>query len=293
MKPLLLWEHGHSLSTSGSALILRNRITEREESWEPTAFPYDSVVVEATGGYATWEALRWLASNGATVSLLAFNGRPVSVVLPDYPIQARDRLAQLRAHLDPEKRLAIARTIVEAKVRASLRVVPECAWAARRPKARSLGDLMLYEGRVADAYWSSLGVVRDYPNARDPTNALLNYAYGLLESRARLVVHRLGLEPSVGFLHHPRETKSSFVYDLMEPWRSVADSVALPLREELRSRDFFRMYRWGYRLRPTAAQTLVTRFADRMNDGVERHMLEETKRLALSFSSSHPFDVRS
>ena len=49
----------------------------------------------------TWEELRWLAANGASVSILGLNGHPLSIVLPDYPINARNRLAQVRAHLTP------------------------------------------------------------------------------------------------------------------------------------------------------------------------------------------------
>lgn len=287
MKPLLVSHHGLSLTTKGGSLVLRNRVTERCEAWTPSAFPFDSVVVEATGGYVTWQALRWLASNGVSVTLLQFNGRPAFVALPDAPVNARDRLAQLRAHLDPQRRLQVARAFVDAKVRASIRAVPECAELTRFVvPITTLDDLRLYEGRVAEAYWRGRGIRRDYPNARDPTNAALNYAYGLLESRARLVIHRLSLEASVGFLHEPRETKSSFVYDVMEPWRTEADDVALGLLPALHASDFYSSFGHGVRLRPRAAGLLVDAFAERMNAGVEKAMLRETGRLALYFSTS-------
>jgi CRISP-associated protein Cas1 len=286
LKPLLLSYHGLSLTTKAGSLVLRNRITETREAWAPSAFPFDSVVVEATGGYVTWDALRWLATNDVSVTLLQFNGKPASVTLPDSPVQARDRLAQLRAHADPERRLEIARAFVAAKVRASVRAVPDCAWAAVAPRRMTLSDLLLYEGRVAEVYWRGRGVVRDYPNARDPANAVLNYAYGLLESRARLVVHRLSLEPSVGFLHQPRETKSSFVYDVMEPWRTEADDVALGLLPSLKRVDFLSSFGHGLRLRPHAAGLLVKAFAERMNTGVEKAMLRATGRLALCFAAA-------
>jgi CRISP-associated protein Cas1 len=285
LKPLLLAQHGLSLTTKAGTIVLRNRIIDRREAWTPREFPYDSVIVEATGGYVTWEALRWLASNGVSVTLLQFNGKPAFVALPDAPVHALDRIAQLRAHSDPERRLQVARAFVEAKVRASVRAVPECAWAAVAPRITTLDGLVLYEGRVAEAYWRGRGVVRDYPNARDPTNAVLDYAYGLLESRARLTIHRLSLEPSVGFLHQPRETKSAFVYDVMEPWRTEADDVALALVPKLASSDFFRFFGHGLRLRAPAALRLVAAFSARMNAGVEKAMLRETARLARYFAT--------
>ncbi len=153
MKALILSEFGHSLTTRMGSLVLRNRITEERTAWTPATFPFDSVVVEAIGGYVTWPALRWLATNGVTVSLLQFNGRPAFVMLPDAPIHARDRLAQVAAHDDPVRRLAIARAIVEAKVAASVRAVPECACVISTAQRTSISDLLLYEARVADAYW--------------------------------------------------------------------------------------------------------------------------------------------
>jgi CRISPR-associated endonuclease Cas1 len=187
--------------------------------------------------------------------------------------------------------LEIARAIVGAKVAASVRAVPECASVVSTAPRTSISDLLLYEARVADAYWRGRGVVRDYPNARDPTNALLNYAYGLLESRARLTVHRLALEPSVGFLHESRETKSSFVYDVMEPWRTEADDVVLRLLPSVRRSDFYDSFGHGVRLRPRAASLLVEAFSDRMAEGVEKAMLRETGRLALQFATVR-FELR-
>lgn len=295
MKPLLLWEHGHSLSTRGGSLILRNRITRRESVWTPGDFPFDSVVVEATGGYVTWESMRWLASNGVSVTLLQFNGRPAFVTLPDSPVHGLDRLAQLRAHSDPQRRFELARAIVSAKVRASIRSVPVCAKAATGPRPINLQDLRLFEGRVAEAYWRGRGLTRDYPNARDPANAAINYAYGLLESRIRLVVHRLSLEPSVGFLHEPRETKSAFVYDLMEPWRAAVDDMVFEFIPSIRRSDFYASFGHGVRLRPAAAARLVERFSNTMNRGVEQAILRETKRLTLYFGTqlfSFDFDPR-
>jgi len=49
---------------------------------------------------------------------------------------------------------------------------------------------------------------------------MINYAYGLVESRIRIAITTVGLDPDVGFMHEPKTAKgasrSPLVLDLME-----------------------------------------------------------------------------
>lgn len=272
MRPLLLTDYGACLKTKDRALVLWNQDTGQRQTWAPAAFPYDSIVADHLGGFVTFPALRWLATNGVSLTALDFNGSVLGSWLPDYPTNARDRLAQYAAFLDPARRIEIARFVLEAKLGAS---VP--------PIYRTIADLLLYEGRKAEEYWGSLGITRDYPHARDPDNACLNYAYGLLESRARFACHRAGLEPSVGFLHEAREQKESLLYDLQEPFRDATTKIALRVRKELTARDFGEVFGHGLRLRATGARRLLEAFARSFSD---RAMSDFTSRLTLRFGAS-------
>jgi len=66
-------------------------------------------------------------------------------------------------------------------------------------------------------------------NAADPANALLNYAYALLEAEARIACHAAGLDPTLGILHTDQESRASLLYDITEPVRPVADRLVLSL----------------------------------------------------------------
>jgi CRISP-associated protein Cas1 len=272
MRPLLLTDYGTCLKTQDRKLVLLNQDSGARKEWLPSAFGYDSIIAENLGGFVTFPALRWLASNGISVTMLDFDGRPTATWLPDYPINARDRLSQMEAFLSPTARVQVARFILEAKVGHK---VP--------PIYRTIPDLLTYEGREATEYWTALGISRDYPHARDAANACLNYSYGLLESRARVACHRAGLEPSVGFLHEWRQGKSSLVYDLMEPMRDVATKAALSVRKELNSRHFGEIFGHGLKLRPEGAHRLVTAFAKAFR---EDDLARFTSRLALQFASA-------
>ncbi len=61
--------------------------------------------------------------------------------------------------------------------------------------------------------------------ATDPTNALLNYGYALLEAETRIACYSGGLHPGLGIIHADRDGRASFVYDLMEPVRPVVDRM--------------------------------------------------------------------
>ncbi|HLY23520.1 MAG TPA: CRISPR-associated endonuclease Cas1 [bacterium] len=65
--------------------------------------------------------------------------------------------------------------------------------------------------------------------ATDPINACLNYGYALLEAEVLIATHSVGLDPTLGILHVDDDGRMSFIYDLMEPLRPVADRHVLDL----------------------------------------------------------------
>jgi CRISPR/Cas system-associated endonuclease Cas1 len=57
--------------------------------------------------------------------------------------------------------------------------------------------------------------------AVDPTNAILNYAYGVLEGPCRQALAAEGFDLACGFLHADQQYRDSLVYDLMESMRTA------------------------------------------------------------------------
>jgi CRISP-associated protein Cas1 len=81
--------------------------------------------------------------------------------------------------------------------------------------------------------WKSLGQ-RSSPfhsagnrNAAHPVNAILNYAYTVLESGLRIKTIAEGYDPTIGLMHEGRDGSSKFVFDLMEPERPKVDRAVL------------------------------------------------------------------
>ena len=128
--------------------------------------------------------------------------------------------------------------------------------ATKPPK--SLAALLGIEGRTAQAYfaaWQSLpirwkGLTRhaipdDWHrvgqrqslngtrtkgrnrHASHPVNAMLNYAYAILESQVRMQIVADGLDPTIGYLHTSTPERQALVLDLMEPRRPLVDRKVL------------------------------------------------------------------
>ena len=66
-------------------------------------------------------------------------------------------------------------------------------------------------------------------HATHPVNAMLNYAYAVLERQVRIAAVSEGLDPTIGYLHSYRLGRVALVYDLMEPLRPKVDQLVLDL----------------------------------------------------------------
>jgi CRISPR-associated endonuclease Cas1 len=115
------------------------------------------------------------------------------------------------------------------------------------------------------ASWRSIGPrtslykVAGNRNAAHPVNAMLNYAYALLESQVRIQAVSEGLDPNLGIMHETREGSSAFVFDMMEPERPKVDRAVLEFVKEnkLHGTDFMIRSDGVCRLNPEMARRLV------------------------------------
>jgi CRISP-associated protein Cas1 len=65
-------------------------------------------------------------------------------------------------------------------------------------------------------------------NAAHPVNAILNYAYAVLESEIRIRAISEGYDPTIGIMHEGSNGSSTrFIFDLMEPERPRVDHAVL------------------------------------------------------------------
>lgn len=101
---------------------------------------------------------------------------------------------------------------------------------------------------------------------QDPINALLSLAYSALTRDWTTTLHKVGLDPFLGFYHAPRYGKPALALDLMEPFRPViADSVVVSVinNREISASDFFER-EGGVYLKTDARRSFYAAYERRM-----------------------------
>ena len=306
MNPLLLSGFGICIDINKAHLTVKQKDSTIE--FEPHRIPYDSIIIDGHYGSISFEAMRWLSKHDVSLALLNWNGNLLSVTQPQETLNAELKIKQYGKYLDPESRLYIAGQIVMQKVKSSLSLLKELSnfydvdmttinREIQRVNYDNINSFMMYEGRIASAYWTELSKIFNQlapdfnfqsrknlsyswnMNASDPVNALLNYGYAILESMVRKDINAIGLDASIGYLHEIAPSKHPLVYDLQELFRYVIDYSVIELLEtKLKKSDFTTTENYHIRLRLDTAKLLIEKIKNNFNKRYEfrnkQHTLE-------------------
>lgn len=127
-----------------------------------------------------------------------------------------------------------------------------------------------WEGTAGRLYFQTLSELltekyrfsgRSFRPAKDPFNAFLNYAYGILYSRVEKVLTIAGLDPFLGFMHRDDYNTKSLVFDFIEPYRIIAEEVVFKLFSAKKVNDSHSdKITNGYSLNTDGKNLLVQRF---------------------------------
>jgi CRISPR-associated endonuclease Cas1 len=96
-------------------------------------------------------------------------------------------------------------------------------------------------------------------NAAHPVNAILNYAYAVLQSQVQIRLVAEGYDPMLGIMHADRDDAAAFAFDMMEPERPKVDRAVLAFlkSEALHPADFTIREDGVVRLNPELARRVV------------------------------------
>ena len=156
--------------------------------------------------------------------------KPVSLLLPAN--RSTDTLlCRAQVSLTEEVRTQLWRKTVDSKCQNQFSLAQHIA-----PSDKSLESLRgtafgkkdHKESICARMFWQVLGrsvAQPDFLRAREGggLNDLLNYGYAVLLSTILQKLFGVGLDPTFGISHAPRERSTPLAYDLMEPFRPCVD----------------------------------------------------------------------
>jgi CRISPR-associated endonuclease Cas1 len=251
----------------------------RQRTYNRATHGLARLVVTAASGHLTLDALRWLEGAGIGLIVLdPSSGEVVTASTRVANDDARLRRAQALAP-GTETGLLVARYLTGIKLAGQASIAAHelgsssvsrgiLELRARVAESASLEEIRQLEASAANLYWSAwegvqVSFVRKDAsrvpdnwlgfegrrsavnpgtarNATDPINALLNYLYKLLEAEGHIATQAVGLDPGLGVLHADFRGRPSFVLDLIEAGRPIAERHLLRIVESqpMRWRDF-------------------------------------------------------
>jgi CRISPR-associated protein Cas1 len=189
MNPLLLSGFGISINVDKRKLIINNKIKNEKLEFYPHKINYDGIVIDGHYGNISFEAMRWLSKHNISLSLLNWNGKLLSVTLPETTKSGRLRVSQYQKYVDTDFRFKMATKIINNKVDNSLNLLKELSkfynvvnilkfkktiYEEKQYFKKNLEDfkfknnddslkylksLMTYEGRIATLYWSEISKI--------------------------------------------------------------------------------------------------------------------------------------
>lgn len=222
------------------------------------------------------------------------------------------RRAQHKALDDHEVALQIARRMVAGKLRNARTVLLRAAREATSPDAqvalrsaareheravealprlRHLDELRGVEGEAASSYFGAFSDMirsdheplnftgRNRRPPRDPVNALLSFAYGMLRNECASALESVGLDPQVGYLHALRPGRAALALDLMEELRApLADRFVLTLinRGQVRPDGFDARPGGAVEMSDETRKDVVIAYQKRKHDEVRHPVLDRT-----------------
>ncbi len=218
----------------------------------------------------TPQCLRELCGRGIPVCHFSFGGWFYGITHRMTLKNVELRTEQFRTAEDEKRSAAIARRIVEGKIRNCRTMIrrnhpgaPEAALgelarlANLASEAESAEALLGLEGAAANVYFSHFSgmlkaaegedgpdfdfTARNRRPPKDPVNALLSFLHAVLAKEATVTLLSVGFDPYMGFYHRPKNGRPALALDLMEEFRPlVTDSAVITLvnNRELGPRDF-------------------------------------------------------
>jgi CRISPR-associated endonuclease Cas1 len=101
------------------------------------------------------------------------------------------------------------------------------AWKGTPIKWRGIGRRPIPDSWKEIGQHSSLFLRAGNRNASHSVNAILNYAYTLLQSQLQINAIAEGYDPTIGIMHEGNNGSAAFIFDLIEPFRPKVDRSVL------------------------------------------------------------------
>jgi CRISP-associated protein Cas1 len=300
MTTLYVQRTGATLTRHDSSFIVRYRDGEQLQRQTIPAEKVSEVVIGA-GCHITSGAIELLMKLEVPVSFVNFHDKYIGALCTPINGNQALRRAQYAASEQDEFCLSMARAFIAGKTHNQrtitlryARELPELTpltegmreMIAGVATAPNIETVMGLEGQTARLYFEGLRLIcgeawafdgRNRRPPRDPVNAMLSYGYAILEGHVTSMLHRVGLDPYIGFMHQPFPARKSLALDLMEEFRPVVvDSAILGIiGNRMLSPADFEIQDASCRMSDAARKTFLIRLQARFDQTITHPITQE------------------
>lgn len=204
----------------------------------------------------TTQALHMLMERGIDVSYFSYSGKYLGHTAAEASKNIFLRFEQYNFYLNSQKRLTMAKIIVDNKIRNQISLIKHHRWngidydwkqdIAQMEKHRislidkkTPNEVLGIEGICSQIYFRTFGKMlkcdfsfhgRNRRPPKDPVNVIISLAYTLLTKEVSNALDAESFEAYLGFLHGIRYGRKSLALDIIEEFRQpVVDRLVILL----------------------------------------------------------------
>lgn len=246
MRPYYIFSNGRIKRKENTVYI-------ENESGEKKAIPVEDIEVIHLFGEIdlNTKLLNFFSQQNKVVHIYNYYGFYAGSFMPrDRNVSGELVVRQVEHYLDEERRFYLAYSFVEGAIFHMLRNLREYedthdfqekikAELTNAGKAKTISELMGCEGRARDAYYQAFNVIlkgeffidkREKRPPTNPLNALISFANSMIYSTVLSEIYHTQLNPTISYLHEPRERRYSLSLDIAEIFKPlIADPVIFKL----------------------------------------------------------------
>ena len=234
----------HITSYGMSLGVSKNRFVLKKQGKVVKYFPVskiERIVIESGAFSLSTKVIQKCSSNNIHIDFIDRKYNPYANIV-FYNSSVNQTIHKQAMILNTPKHLELAKSFIFAKLKNQKNLLVYLnkykkefqkeisllkKFIEKSKKAKSIEELMGYEGAAAAVYWRAFGKAikkegfeRVTKGAGDEVNSALNYAYAILYGKIQHALILSGLSLHISYLHALNAQKPTLVFDVIEIFRS-------------------------------------------------------------------------
>jgi len=243
------------IATKGIMLgISKNKFVLKQYGKVQNTYPFDKItriILEGKGFSLSSDVIKKCADHSITIDFIDRDATSYASLIT-YKATISQTIHKQALLLNTPKHIELASAFIKGKAKNQLNYLKYLnkyhklldkqvnsieKTIPKLKSAKSIDELMGYEGSISASYWDGLKLILEVPfekrityGAKDIVNSSLNYAYAILYGKIQHSLVTAGLSLNISFLHALDANKPTLTFDMIEEFRTfVVDRTIISM----------------------------------------------------------------